>query len=91
MVEVKAILKEVAERVFVLQMWLVYVTHCYEAIRFVRKVYFDQDKDLVNQMQHPIMNLQIPFLSSPIACVACERTELLGTEIGVIETVVIFP
>ena len=27
-------------------------------------------------------NLKVIFLSSPIACVACERTELLRTEIG---------
>ena len=27
------------------------------------------------------------LLSSPIACVACERTELLGTEITVIQIV----
>ena len=34
--------------------------------------------------------MTIDFLSSPIACVACERTELLKTEIGVTQNGSIF-
>ena len=37
-----------------------------------------------------IEKLDLAFLSSPIACVACERTELLKTEIVVIQMVLIF-
>ena len=52
-------------------------------IKFKLKIFVFIDIWFVKQDIQKWLKKDVQFLSSPIACVACEKTELLETEIGV--------